>query len=155
MLLRTVSGWVSLDVSPVLAHDTQRTIAAARDLSQRGGRSNLFIKIPGTKRDWPRSLPEFSSMSRFIFSREQYLAAAGAYLRGVERRIEAGPQSGPRFGRIALLTSPRFLRTANGGARPQRLLCASTGAKDSKASDAGARGALYGQYHARRHAPFA
>ena len=89
-----VDGWVSLEVSPLLAHDTESTLAAARDLHQRGGKSNLFIKIPGTKEGLP-AIEEaiFAGVPvnvTLLFSREQYVAAAGAYLRGVERRIEAG-----------------------------------------------------------------
>src|SRR6202030_2479057 len=72
----------------------QRTIAAARDLSQRGGKSNLFIKIPGTKEGLPAiEAAIFAGVPinvTLLFSREQYVAAAEAYLRGVERRIEAG-----------------------------------------------------------------
>jgi transaldolase len=89
-----VDGWVSLEVSPLLAHDTQRTIAAARDLSRRSGKSNLFIKIPGTKEGLPAiEAAIFAGVPvnvTLLFSREQYVAAAEAYLRGVERRIEAG-----------------------------------------------------------------
>src|SRR5580693_7738906 len=89
-----VDGWVSLEVSPLLAHDTQRTIAAARDLSRRSGKSNLFIKIPGTKEGLPAiEAAIFAGVPvnvTLLFSREQYIAAAEAYLRGVERRIEAG-----------------------------------------------------------------
>ena len=89
-----VDGWVSLEVSPLLAHDTNSTLAAARDLHQRGGKPNLFIKIPGT----PEGLPAIEAAIfagvpvnvTLLFSREQYVAAAEAYLRGVERRIEAG-----------------------------------------------------------------
>jgi transaldolase len=169
-----VDGWVSLEVSPVLAHDTQRTIAAARDLSQRGGRSNLFIKIPGTKEGLPAiEAAIFAGVPinvTLLFSLGQYVAAAEAYLRGVERRIEAGLN--PAIASVAslfvsrwdvamagkapaeltnrlgiavaqrtykayleLLSSARFLRMANAGARPQRLLWASTGTKDPKASD--------------------
>jgi transaldolase len=169
-----VDGWVSLEVSPVLAHDAQRTIAAARDLNQRGGKSNLFIKIPGTKEGLPAiEAAIFAGIPinvTLLFSREQYIAAAEAYLRGVERRIEAGlnpavasvaslfvsrwdvatagkapAELSNRLGiavaqrtykaYLDLLTSPRFLRAANAGARAQRLLWASTGTKDSKASD--------------------
>jgi transaldolase len=169
-----VDGWVSLEVSPVLAHDTQRTIAAARDLSQRGGKPNLFIKIPGTKEGLPAiEAAIYAGVPinvTLLFSREQYVAAAEAYLRGIERRIEAGldpavasvaslfvsrwdaatagktpAELSNRLGiavaqrtyetYLELLTSPRFLRIANAGARPQRLLWASTGTKDSKASD--------------------
>ena len=169
-----VDGWVSLEVSPLLAHDMQRTIAAARDLSQRGGKSNLFIKIPGTKEGLPAiEAAIFAGVPinvTLLFSREQYVAAAEAYLRGIERRIEAGldpaitsvaslfvsrwdvataakapAELTNRLGiavaertyqaYLELLTSPRFLRIANVGARPQRLLWASTGTKDPKASD--------------------
>jgi transaldolase len=169
-----VDGWVSLEVSPYLAHDTPHTIAAARDLSRRGGKSNLFIKIPGTKEGLPAiEAAIFAGVPinvTLLFSREQYVAAAEAYLRGVERRIEAGlnpavasvaslfvsrwdvatagtvpAELANRLGiavaqrayktYLELLTSPRFLRAANAGARPQRLLWASTGTKDSKASD--------------------
>jgi transaldolase len=87
-------GWVSLEVSPILAHDTDRTLRAARDLHRRGGKPNLFIKIPGT----PEGLPAIEAAIfagvpvnvTLLFSAEQYVAAADAYLRGVERRIAAG-----------------------------------------------------------------
>jgi transaldolase len=89
-----VDGWVSLEVSPLLAHDTDRTVAAARDLHSRGGVPNLFIKIPGTKEGLPAiEAAIFGGIPinvTLLFSREQYLAAADAYLRGVERRIAAG-----------------------------------------------------------------
>jgi transaldolase len=89
-----VDGWVSLEVSPRLAHDTDRTIAAARNLHQRGGKPNLFIKIPGTAEGLPAiEAAVFAGVPvnvTLLFSREQYLAAADAYLRGIERRIEAG-----------------------------------------------------------------
>ncbi|TXL78812.1 transaldolase [Vineibacter terrae] len=89
-----VDGWVSLEVSPLLAHDTERTLSAAIDLHRRGGTPNLFIKIPGT----PEGLPAIEAAIfagvpvnvTLLLSREQYLAAADAYLRGVERRIAAG-----------------------------------------------------------------
>jgi transaldolase len=169
-----VDGWVSLEVSPLLAHDTQRTIAAARDLSERAGKSNLFIKIPGTKEGLPAiEAAIFAGVPvnvTLLFSRQQYVAAAEAYLRGVERRIEAGlnpaiasvaslfvsrwdvaiagkapAELANRLGiavaqqtyraYLELLTSPRFQRAANAGARAQRLLWASTGTKDPKAPD--------------------
>ena len=89
-----VDGWVSLEVSPLLAHDTARTVAAARNLHRRGGKPNLFIKIPGTVEGLPAiEAAIFAGVPvnvTLLFSREQYLAAAEAYLRGVERRIEAG-----------------------------------------------------------------
>ncbi len=89
-----VNGWVSLEVSPLLAHDTTATIAAARELHARAKRPNLFIKIPGTKEGLP-AIEEaiFAGVPinvTLLFSREQYVAAAEAYLRGIERRIAAG-----------------------------------------------------------------
>jgi transaldolase len=89
-----VDGWVSLEVSPLLAHDSNETLAAARNLHRRAGKPNLFIKIPGT----PEGLPAIEAAIfagvpinvTLLFSQEQYIAAAEAYLRGVERRIEAG-----------------------------------------------------------------
>jgi transaldolase len=169
-----VDGWVSLEVSPSLAHDTNKTLASARDLHQRGGKPNLFIKIPGTAEGLPAieaaTLAGIPINVTLLFSREQYLAAAQAYLRGVERRIEAGlnpavASVAPLFisrwdvavtgkvpGELAnrlgiavaqqcykayreLLASARFQRAFNAGARAQRLLWASTGTKDPKASD--------------------
>ena len=169
-----VDGWVSLEVSPLLAHDTASTLAAAKDLYARAGQPNLFIKIPGTKEGLP-AIEEaiFAGIPinvTLLFSREQYVAAAEAFLRGIERRIEAGLK--PVVGSVAsvfvsrwdsavmgkvpeplrdrlgiaiaqrtykayreLLDSPRWQRASNAGARPQRLLWASTGTKDPKASD--------------------
>jgi len=169
-----VDGWVSLEVSPLLAHDTASTLAAAKDLYARAGRPNLFIKIPGTKEGLP-AIEEaiFAGIPinvTLLFSREQYLAAAEAFLRGIERRIEAGLKPGVSsvasvfisrwdvavMGKVsdslrdqlaiavakrtykayrALLGSPRWQRIYNAGARPQRLLWASTGTKDPQASD--------------------
>ena len=169
-----VDGWVSLEVSPLLAHDTDSTLQAARNLHQQGGKPNLFIKIPGT----PEGLPAIEAAIfagipvnvTLLFSREQYVAAADAYLRGVERRIAAGLNpavasvaslfvsrwdvavAGKIPGELAnrlgiavarrtyrayreLLASERFQRAANGGARAQRLLWASTGTKDPKVND--------------------
>ena len=169
-----VDGWVSLEVSPLLAYDTKTTIAAARELHAQAGRRNLFIKIPGTKEGLP-AIEEaiFSGVPinvTLLFSREQYLAAAEAYLRGVERRIAAGlnphvpsvasvfvsrwdvavagkvpaalvNRLGIAIGQRAykaycdFIASPRQQRAMNAGARVQRLLLASTGTKDPKASD--------------------
>jgi transaldolase len=89
-----VDGWVSLEVSPLLAHDTETTLAVAKDLHARAGRPNLFIKIPGTKEGLP-AIEEaiFAGVPinvTLLFSREHYIAAAEAYLRGIERRIAAG-----------------------------------------------------------------
>src|SRR5262245_50720909 len=92
-----VDGWVSLEVSPLLAHDTASTHAAAKDLHARAGRPNLLIKIPGTKEGLP-AIEEsiFAGVPinvTLLFSREHYLAAAEAFLRGIERRIDAGLKS--------------------------------------------------------------
>lgn len=89
-----VDGWVSLEVSPLLAHDTAKTVEVAKMLHAKAGRTNLFIKIPGT----PEGLPAITECIAagvpinvtLLFSADQYLAAADAYLRGVEQRIAAG-----------------------------------------------------------------
>ena len=167
-------GWVSLEVSPLLAYDTATTLAAAKDLHARAARPNLFIKIPGT----PEGLPAieeaiFAGVSinvTLLFSREHYLAAAEAYLKGIERRIAAGLPA--NVGSVAsvfisrwdvsanpkvpenlrdklgiaiaqrtykayrdLLATPRWQAIVKAGYIPQRLLLASTGTKDPKASD--------------------
>jgi transaldolase len=171
---KTVDGWVSLEVSPLLAYDTASTLAAAKDLHTRAARPNLFIKIPGTQQGL-RAIEEaiFAGVSvnvTLLFSREHYVAAAGAYRRGIERRIDAGlaadvgsvasvfisrwdvavfnkvPEAlQDRLGiaiakRIYkayrdLLDSPDWKRIVQAGYNPQRLLWASTGTKDPKASD--------------------
>lgn len=89
-----IDGWVSLEVSPLLAYDTNTTTKVAKELHQQAGRPNLFIKIPGTKEGLP-AIEEaiFAGVPvnvTLLFSCEQYLAAAEAYLRGIERRIAAG-----------------------------------------------------------------
>ena len=169
-----MDGWVSLEVSPLLANDTAGTIAAARDLFSRADRPNLMIKIPGTAEGLP-AIEEaiFAGIPinvTLLFSREHYFAAAEAFLRGIERRIDAGLK--PDVASVAsvfvsrwdsavagaapealrnqlgiavarrtyqayrsLLSSPRWQRIYNAGARPQRLLWASTGTKDPNASD--------------------
>ncbi len=169
-----VDGWVSLEISPRLAFDTNASIGAAKQLSAMGARPNLFMKIPGTREGIP-AIEEsiFAGVPinvTLLFSREQYVAAAEAYIRGIERRVAAGlnphvasvasvfvsrwdvaaakkvpPALHDRLGiamarRIyrsyrELLSSPRWLRLLNFGARSQRLLWASTGTKDPKASD--------------------
>jgi transaldolase len=171
---RGVDGWVSLEVSPMLAHDTASTLAAARTLHARAGRPNLLIKIPGTKEGLP-AIEEaiFAGVPinvTLLFSAAQYLAAAEAFMRGIERRVAAGLP--PEIESVAsvfisrwdaavkdrvpaalrnqlgiaiakrtykayrtLLDSPRWQRVFNEGARPQRLLWASTGTKDPGASD--------------------
>lgn len=105
-----IDGWVSLEVSPRLAYDTASTLAAARDLHARAARPNLFIKIPGT----PAGLPAIEEAIfagvpvnvTLLFTREQYLAAAAAYLRGIERRIDAGLD--PRVCSVASLFISRW-----------------------------------------------
>ena len=92
-----VDGWVSLEVSPLLAHNTNGTLAAARALHKRAARPNLLIKIPGT-REGLAAIEEaiFAGVPvnvTLLFSGEQYAAAAEAYMRGVERRIAAGLNS--------------------------------------------------------------
>jgi transaldolase len=89
-----VDGWVSLEVSPLLAYDTASTLAAAKSLHARAGRPNLLIKIPGTKEGLP-AIEEaiFAGVPvnvTLLFSREHYVAAAEAFMRGIERRIAAG-----------------------------------------------------------------
>ncbi len=105
-----VDGWVSLEVSPLLAHDTASTLAAARDLFARAARPNLLIKIPGTKEGLP-AIEEaiFSGIPvnvTLLFSREQYLAAAEAFLRGIERRIDANLN--PNVGSVASVFVSRW-----------------------------------------------
>jgi len=169
-----VDGWVSLEVSPLLVHDTRATIEQAKKLHAEAGRPNVFIKIPGT----PEGLPAIEECTfaglpinvTLLFSAEQYQAAAEAYLRGVERRVQAGlnpavtsvgsvfvsrwdkavadqvpDELQDRLGIAVaarayrayreLLDSPRWGRLANEGARPQRLLWASTSTKNPKAPD--------------------
>jgi transaldolase len=89
-----VDGWVSLEVSPLLAHDTARTLAAAKELHSRAGRPNLLIKIPGTYEGLP-AIEEaiFAGVPvnvTLLFSHAHYVAAAEAFVRGIERRIDAG-----------------------------------------------------------------
>ena len=105
-----VDGWVSLEVSPLLAHDTRTTLREAKELHARAGRRNLFIKIPGTKEGLP-AIEEaiFAGVPinvTLLFSREHYFAAAEAYLRGIERRIAAGLN--PDVGSVASLFISRW-----------------------------------------------
>ena len=105
-----LDGWVSLEVSPHLAYDAAATLAAAKDLFARAGRPNLFIKIPGT----PQGLPAIEEAIAagvpvnvtLLFTPDDYLAAAEAYLRGVERRIDAGLS--PRVVSVASLFISRW-----------------------------------------------
>lgn len=169
-----VDGFVSLEVSPLLADDAQATIEQAAKLHAKGERSNLYIKIPGTPAG-TEAIEEsiFAGIPinvTLLFDDQQYLASAEAYMKGIERRIEAGldpvvnsvasifmsrwdvavadevpaelkNRLGIAIGGRAyrayreLLSSDRWLRLANAGARPQRLLWASTGTKDPDASD--------------------
>jgi transaldolase len=93
-----VDGWVSLEVSPLLADDAKATIAQARDLHQRCQRDNLFIKIPGTKAGCVAIEETIAAGTpvnvTLLFSTDQYLAAADAYMRGIERRIADGLDPG-------------------------------------------------------------
>src|SRR5215813_4835981 len=105
-----VDGWVSLEVSPLLAHDTASTLATAKELHARADRPNFFIKIPGTKEGVP-AIEEaiFAGVPvnvTLLFSREQYLVAAEAYLRGIERRIDAGLK--PEVGSVASVFVSRW-----------------------------------------------
>jgi len=105
-----IDGWVSLEVSPLLADDTAATITAAVQLHKRAQRPNLFIKIPGTRAGIP-AIEEaiFSGVPvnvTLLFSREHYVAAAEAYLRGIERRIAAGLD--PNVGSVASLFVSRW-----------------------------------------------
>jgi transaldolase len=105
-----VDGWVSLEVSPTLADDTTSTLAAARQLHAAAARPNLFIKIPGTTAGLP-AIEEaiFAGIPvnvTLLFTREQYLAAAEAYLRGIERRVDAGLS--PRVCSVASLFISRW-----------------------------------------------
>ncbi len=169
-----VDGWVSLEVSPLLADDTAGTVKAATRLQLQAQRPNFFIKIPGT-RAGIAAIEEaiFAGVpvnATLLFSREHYIAAAEAYMRGIERRIDAGLNA--RISSVAsifvsrwdvaiknkvpnalhnrlgiaiatriyrayceLLASKRWQKLATFGARPQRLLWASTGTKDPAASD--------------------
>lgn len=169
-----VDGFVSLEVSPRLAYDTDGTIQQALRLHEQAARANLFIKIPGTQAGLPAIEQSiFAGVPvnvTLLFSAAQYAAAAEAYTLGLERRLEAGldvlvpsvasvfvsrwdravadrvpadlvNRLGLAMGRDAyrayreLLESDRWQRLANHGARPQRLLFASTGTKDPKAPD--------------------
>ncbi len=174
-------GFVSLEVSPLLAYDAERSATAATALHKRADRPNLFIKIPGTK-EGNLAIEESIAAGvainvTLLFSREHYLASADAYMRGLERRLAAGlspdvrsvasvflsrwdgatiekvPDSlrdklGIAVGQQVykayrdVLASDRWQRLSNFGARPQRLLFASTGTKDPKASDVLYIGAL-------------
>jgi transaldolase len=168
-----VDGWVSMEVSPLLADDVAGTVAAARAIYSQAGRDNLYVKIPGTTAGIA-AIEEAIFLGipinvTLLFSREHYLAAAHAYLKGIERRLAAGLD--PRVSSVAslfisrwdravadkvpanlrnrlgvavgqqtyrayreLLDSGRWQELAAAGARPQRLLWASTGMKDPAAS---------------------
>ena len=169
-----VDGFVSLEVSPLLAYDTGESVSAAKVLHGKGNRPNLFIKIPGTSDGVPAIEESIANgipiNVTLLFSRKQYLASAEAYLQGLERRVSAGlspdvrsvasvflsrwdgatmstapdalrNQLGIAIGQQVykayrdMLDSDRWQRLVNFGARPQRLLFASTGTKDPTASD--------------------
>jgi transaldolase len=105
-----VDGWVSLEVSPRLAYDTAGTVAAVKELHTQAARPNLFLKIPGTREGLP-AIEEsiFAGIPvnvTLLFSREQYVAAAEAYIRGIERRVAAGLN--PRVGSVASVFVSRW-----------------------------------------------
>jgi transaldolase len=167
-------GYVSLEVSPLLAYDADGSLTAAAKLHKKANRPNLFIKIPGTK-EGNMAIEKATAAGiainvTLLFSREHYLESADAYMSGLERRIDAGlspdirsvasvfvsrwdgatiekvperlrDKIGIAIGKQIykayrdILDSDRWQRLANFGARPQRLLFASTGTKDPKASD--------------------
>jgi transaldolase len=169
-----LDGWVSLEVSPLLADNATQTIQAAAKLHEAANQPNMFIKIPGTAAG-TEAIEEsiFGGVPvnvTLLFSQAHYLAAAEAYMRGIERRIAVGLDpnvrsvaslfvsrwdvgvkqeiSPPLHNRLGiaiamrtykayrdLLASPRWLKLAQAGARPQRLLWASTGTKDPAAPD--------------------
>ena len=111
-----VDGWVSLEVSPLLAYDTPKTLAAAKDLYARAARPNLLIKIPGTKEGLPAiedavfaGIPVNVTL---LFSSGQYLSAAEAFLRGIERRIDAGLK--PNVGSVASVFVSRWDAAVSG-----------------------------------------
>jgi transaldolase len=169
-----IDGFVSLELSPLMAYDTDKSVAAAKLLHDKGNRPNLYIKIPGTKEGVPaieESIANGIAINvTLLFSLDQYIASAEAYMRGLERRVAAGLS--PDIRSVAsvflsrwdcatmdkvpttlrnklgiavgqqvykayrdILDSDRWQCLANFGARPQRLLFASTGTKDSNASD--------------------
>ncbi len=105
-----VDGWVSLEVSPELAYDTQATVEAAKSLHARAARSNLFIKIPGTAEGLPAITEAIAAgvpvNVTLLFSADHYRAAADAYLKGVERRIEQGLD--PAVGSVASVFISRW-----------------------------------------------
>jgi transaldolase len=110
-----VDGWVSLEVSPLLAHGTEKTVAAAKALHERAGRPNLFIKIPGTV-EGRAAIEECIAAGipinvTLLFSADQYRGAADAYLRGIERRVDAGLN--PRVGSVASVFMSRWDKAAN------------------------------------------
>ena len=105
-----VDGWVSLEVSPKLAYDTAKTVEAAKALHEKAGRRNLFIKIPGTNEGLPAITAAIAAgvpvNVTLLFSADQYVAAAEAYLAGVERRIAEGLD--PAVGSVASVFMSRW-----------------------------------------------
>src|ERR1700674_1329928 len=110
-----IDGWVSMEVSPLLANDTKTTIDAALRIHKQANRPNLYVKIPGT----PAGVPAIEAAIfagvpvnvTLLFSREQYLSIADAYLRGIERRIAAGLD--PRVNSVASVFVSRWDRAVN------------------------------------------
>ena len=116
-----VDGWVSMEVSPLLASDTSGSIDAAARIHGQGERPNLYVKIPGT----PEGVPAIEESIfdgvpinvTLLFSREQYVAAAEAYLRGIERRITA--KRDPRVASVASLFVSRWDKAVGDRAPPE------------------------------------
>src|SRR5215469_16436101 len=157
-----VDGWVSLEVSPLLAHDTAATLAAARDLHARAGRPNVLIKIPGTQEGLP-AIEEaiFAGVPvnvTLLFAREHYVAAAEAYRRGIERRIADGLR--PDVGSVASVFVSRWDAAVMGKA-PEELrdrLGIAVGQHRHQGPEGIGRplrqvpgGPVHGEHHARRH----
>jgi transaldolase len=183
-------GFVSLEVSPLLARDTAGSIAEGEHLARLVGRPNLMIKIPGTAEGVP-AIEELLYRGinvnvTLLFGLESYQAVAGAWLRALERRLVQGqgvrnvasvasffisridslidqllahrmrpdgsssfqPRPADLQGKVAVANArlayawyrrftagERFKTAAAAGARPQRLLWASTGTKNAAYSD--------------------
>jgi transaldolase len=108
-----IDGWVSMEVSPLLANDTQGTVAAALSIHKQASRPNLYVKIPGT----PAGVPAIEAAIfagvpvnvTLLFSREQYLKVADAYMRAIERRLAAGLD--PKINSVASLFVSRWDRS--------------------------------------------
>jgi transaldolase len=118
---RGIDGWVSMEVSPLIASDTKATIEAAKRIHQLADRPNLYVKIPGTREGVP-AIEEaiFAGVPvnvTLLFSREQYLAIAEAYMRGIERRIAS--KLDPKVSSVASIFVSRWDRAVAGKVPPE------------------------------------